>query len=77
MTFPRPEPEPEAAAAPAAPPLTTFTYKTYAGRAQTVEAHLVSFMPAHVAFWRDVGDDMNVLVLAEANTNVHELREMQ
>ena len=74
MTFPRPEPD--APPAPVAMPLTTFTYKTYAGRTETVEAHYVNFMPAHVAFFRDAGNDMNILVLAETNANVRELKEM-
>lgn len=74
MTFLGQEPGPPET--PEDKPLTTFTYKTYAGRTETVEAHYVNFMPAHVAFFRDAGDDMNVLVLAETNANVRELREM-
>lgn len=58
-------------------PLATFTYKTFSGREQTVQAHYVNFMPGHVAFVRDTGDDKNVIVLAEVNTNVHELRETE
>jgi len=74
MTFPGMEHRPPVAEE---KPLSTFTYKTFGGRAETVRAHYVNFMPGHVAFFRDVGGDMNVLVLAEANTNVRELREME
>ncbi len=73
MTFPRPESTPPDVTQDA--PLQTFTYKTFAGREKTVEAHYVNFMPAHVAFCREVGAGKSVIVLAEVNTNVHELRE--
>lgn len=56
-------------------PLSTFTYKTFSGREQTVQAHYVNFMPGHVAFCREVSEDKSLIVLAEVNTNVHELRE--
>lgn len=56
-------------------PLATFTYKTFSGREKTVHAHYVNFMPGHVAFCREVSEDKNFIVLAEVNTNVHELRE--
>ena len=74
MTFPRPEhaaPEPMPDA-----PLSTFTYKTFSGKEKTVQAHYVNFMPGHFAFCLD-GEDRGVIVLAEVNTNVHELREVQ
>lgn len=56
-------------------PLSTFTYKTFSGREVSVQAHSVHFMPAHVAFFREVGNDMSTLVLAEANSNVQGLKE--
>jgi hypothetical protein len=73
MSFPRPHPlAPESAAE---APLSTFTYKTFSGKEKTVEAHYVNFMPGHVAFCLD-GPERGVIVLAEVNTNVHELREV-
>lgn len=60
-------------------PLRTFTF-VYEPDMEliTVEAHLIEFKAGHVAFWRE-GPDKNfqgTLVLAEANTNVLELREV-
>lgn len=75
MTFLGQEPGPPES--PVDKPMATFTYKTFGGKEKTVQAHYVNFMPGHVAFCQDAGDDRGFIVLAEANTNVHELREME
>jgi len=60
-------------------PLRTFTF-VYEPDMEliTVEAHLIEFKAGHVAFWREGPDKafQGTLVLAEANTNVLELREV-
>jgi hypothetical protein len=59
-------------------PLRTFTFKTFGGKAKEVEAQFIEFKAGHVAFWREGPDKdfQGTLVLAEANTNVSELREV-
>lgn len=53
----------------------TFEWKTWGGDRRTLEADRVEFAPAHVVFWRrEPFEDMERLVLAETNTDVHHLR---
>lgn len=61
-------------------PLRTFTFFDATGELQQeVEAHFIEFKPDHVAFWREGPDPdfQGTLVLAEANSNVNELKEVQ
>lgn len=61
-------------------PIRTFRYFDATGEFEHyVEAHFIEFKPGHVAFWREGPDPdfQGTLVLAEANTNVTELREVQ
>ena len=59
-------------------PIRKFQYKDFGGRRKEVEAHFIEFKPGHVAFWRQGPDPdfQGTLVLAEANSNVSELREV-
>lgn len=50
----------------------SWAYRTFSGGRQTVTARYIAFGPAHVV-WRD-GEGR--IVLAEANSNVHELTEV-
>lgn len=57
--------------------LRTYTYKTWGGKDRSVEAHYIQFQPDHVSFWVD-GEDgrQDQLALAEANTDVRDLKEV-
>ena len=60
-------------------PLRTFTF-THEPSMEfiTVKAQFIEFKAGHVAFWREGPDKdfQGTLVLAEANANVSELREV-
>ena len=60
-------------------PVRTFTFKDCIGQRRSVEAHFIEFKPGHVAFWREGPDQdfQGTLILAEANSNVNELKEVQ
>lgn len=52
-------------------PLYRFTYKTWGGHKRSVEARRAFFAPDHVVFY----DLDQVIVLAERNVDVRELRQ--
>ena len=75
MTFFGKENEPEAVAG--AKPLRTYTYKTWGGSSREVQAHYVHFNANHVNFWQSRPDsEQDTPILAEANSNVNELKEV-
>lgn len=51
-----------------------YSWRTWAGGQQSVEADEVTFEPGHVAFWRRVAVDRE-LVLAVTNTDVQRLSQ--
>lgn len=54
----------------------TFEYRTWGGTTRTIEADGVVFRPGHVVFLRGQEFEVPFIVLAESNTNVHNLREV-
>lgn len=55
----------------------TFEYRTWGGTTRTVEADAVVFQPSHVVFLRGQEFfEVPFIVLAESNSNVHNLREV-
>ena len=53
----------------------TFTYQRSDGTECIVAASYVQFMPEHVSFWIENDGPWDTLVIAEANGNVHSVRE--
>lgn len=53
--------------------MTKFRYKTWAGDIEEIEAYRIKFEPGHVVF----RDDMNRIILAEANSNVNHLVQLE
>lgn len=53
-----------------------YTYKSWGGHTKKVEATSVVFEPGHVVFYKNVWGKQ-VIVLAERNENVNELKEVQ
>lgn len=49
-----------------------FRYKTWAGDWKDIDAYRIKFEPGHVVF----RDDMNRIILAEANSNVNGLSQL-
>lgn len=60
-------------------PIRKFTFLDREGQRCSVEAQFIEFKPDHVAFWREGPDPdfQGTLILAEANSNVNELKEVQ
>lgn len=56
----------------------TFTYTTWAGHTKKIEADGVTFEPGYVVFYRQANLAVKpFILLAEAASNVHDLKEVE